>query len=316
MPANPDVLLLHQAAQEADRIREAFDSSFDRDVTLRVAETPEESLTAIEDAEVVLTLALSDEQLAAAESLSWVQAMNAGVDTYPTERLAERGITLTNSTGIHGEQIGQQVLAYLLLFERRIYEGMRQQRAGEWERYEAGELGDETLGIVGTGAIGGRVAEFGQTMGMDVVGTKRDPSTAPDAVDECYPPADLDSVLERSDYLVVACPLTDETRGLIGEAELARLDDDAVLVNIARGPIVDQDALVAALEADALRGAALDVSDPEPMPEDSPLRSMHNVVMTPHVAGSTPYYFDRAVELFARNYRAHVDGDDLANVIV
>jgi phosphoglycerate dehydrogenase-like enzyme len=315
MPANPDVLLLHQAVEEADRIREAFDSSIDRDVTLCVAETPEESLTAIEDAEVVLTLALSDDQLAAAESLEWVQAMNAGVDSYPSERLAERGITLTNSSGIHAEQIGQQVLGYLLLFERRIYEGMRQQRAGEWERYEAGELGDETLGVVGLGAIGGRVAEFGQTMGMEAVGTKRDPSTAPAAADRCYPPAELDGVLDRSDYLVVACPLTDETRGLIGEAELARLDDDAVLINIARGPVVDQEALIATLEDDALRGAALDVSDPEPMPEDSPLRSMPNVVMTPHVAGSTPYYFDRAVELFARNYRAYVDGEELENVI-
>jgi phosphoglycerate dehydrogenase-like enzyme len=316
MPANPDVFLLHQAADEADRIRDAFDASFDRDVTLRVAETPEDSLSAIEDAEVVLTVALSDEQLDAAESLEWVQAMNAGVDTYPTDRLAERGVTLTNSSGIHAEQIGQQVLGYLLLFERRIYEGMRQQRAGEWSRYDAGELGDETLGVVGLGAIGGRVAEFGQTMGMDVVGTKRDPSTAPAAVDDCYPPEDLAPVLDRSDYLVVACPLTDETRGLIGEAELARLDDDAVLVNIARGPIVDQDALIAALRDDTLRGAALDVSDPEPMPEDSPLRSMPNVVMTPHVAGSTPYYFDRAVELFARNYRAYVEGDPLENVIV
>jgi len=316
MAADPDVLLLHQAAQEAHRIRDAFDTAFERDITLEVATTPEESLDLIEDAEVVLTLALSEEQLDAADSLQWVQAMNAGVDTYPTARLSEREITLTNSAGIHGEQIGQQVLGYLLLFERRIYEGMRQQRAGEWSRYEAGELGDETLGIVGCGAIGGRVAEFGQTMGMDVVGTKRDPSTAPAAVDDCYGPDDLDAVLDRSDYLVVACPLTDETRGLIGESELARLDDDAVLVNIARGPIVDQDALIEALQNERLRGAALDVSDPEPMPEDSPLRSMHNVVTTPHVAGSTPYYFDRAVELFARNYRAYVDGETLENVIV
>jgi len=316
MATTPDVLLLHQAAQEADRIRDAFDTTFDRDVALAVATTAEESIDLIEDAEVALTLALSEEQVAAADSLQWVQAMNAGVDSYPTERLAERGITLTNSAGIHGEQIGQQVLGYLLLFERRIYEGMRQQRAGEWSRYDAGELGDETLGVVGCGAIGGRVAEFGQTMGMDVVGTKRDPSTAPDAVDDCYGADDLDAVLDRSDYLVVACPLTDETHGLIGEPELARLDDDAVLVNIARGPIVDQDALIAALEDDGLRGAALDVSDPEPMPEDSPLRSMPNVVMTPHVAGATPYYFDRAVELFARNYRHYVDGEELENVII
>jgi len=316
MTALPDVLLLHQAAGEADSVRSVFDGQLDDDVTLRVAETPAESRDALADAEIALTFALTDAQVDAADSLQWVQAMNAGVDSYPTARLRERGIALTNSSGIHAEQIGQQVLAYLLVFERRIHEGMRQQRAGEWDRYDAGELGDETLGVVGVGAIGGRVAEYGQTMGMDVIGTKRDPSTAPDAVDTCYPAEELDAVLDRADYLVIACPLTDDTRALVGERELERLDDDAVLVNIARGPIVDQNALIDALERDAIRGAALDVSDPEPMPEDSPLRSMDEVVMTPHVAGSTPYYFDRAIELFARNYRAYVAGDDLENRIV
>lgn len=316
MPAKPDVLLLSQASQEADRIRSVFTERVDSDVTLRVAETPEQSREALGEAEIALTLALSDEQLAATESLQWVQAMNAGVDSYPVDRLDDRGITLTNSSGIHSEQIGQQVLAYLLVFERQIYEGMRQQREGEWHRYEPGELGDETLGVVGLGAIGGRVAEFGSMMGMDVVGTKRDPSTAPAAVDDCFPPDRLGEVLDRAEYLVAACPLTDETQGLIGRSELERLGEDAVLVNIARGPIVDQDALIDALEHDDIRGAALDVSDPEPMPEDSPLRSMPNVVMTPHVAGATPYYFDRAIELFARNYERYVVGEELENVIV
>lgn len=316
MPAAPEVLLLHQTAQEADSIQAAFDEQFDRDVRLQVAATPEESRDVIADAKVVLTLALSGDQIAAAESLKWVQAMNAGVDSYPIERLEARGVTLTNSSGIHAEQIGQQVLGYLLLFERRIYEGIRQRRTGEWSRYEAGELGDETLGVVGLGAIGRRVAEFGSMMRMDVIGTKRDPSTAPESVDECFPADRLDVVLDRAEYLVVACPLTEATRGLIGRDELARLGDDAVLVNIARGPIVDQQALIDALEDEALRGAALDVSDPEPMPEDSPLRSMPNVVTTPHVAGSTPYYFDRAVELFARNYRHYVAGEEPENRIV
>jgi len=316
MTAPPEVLLLHQAAGEAEPIREAFEEQFDGDVTLRVAETPSESRQGLADAEVALTFAMTEEQVEAADALQWVQAMNAGVDSYPTERLEERGIALTNSSGIHAEQIGQQVLGYLLLFERRIHEGMRQQRAGEWDRYDAGELGDETLGVVGLGAIGSRVAEFGAMMGMDVIGTKRDPSTAPDCVDACYPADELDAVLDRAEYLVIACPLTEATRGLIGERELERLGDNAVLVNIARGPIVDQDALVEALRQEAIRGAALDVTDPEPLPADSPLRSMDSVVLTPHVAGSTPYYLDRALELFARNYRAYVAGEELENRIV
>jgi len=316
MPEKPDVLLLHQLSHEFERIRPAFEEHFPDDVGLRVAETPEESKAALSEVEIAYTFVLSDEQLAAAESLEWLQAMNAGVDSYPIDELEARGITLTNSSGIHGEQIGQHVLAYILLFERRLHEGIRQQRAGEWERYEAGELGDETLGVVGLGSIGARVAEFGSMMGMDVIGTKRDPTTAPDAVEECFEPDRLDAVLDRAEYLVLACPLTDDTRGLIGERELQRLGEDAVLINIARGPVVDQQALIDALEGDEIRGAGLDVSDPEPMPEDSPLRSMANVVTTPHIAGSTPYYFDRAVELFARNYERYVAGEELENVIV
>ncbi len=316
MPAAPDVLLLHQAAHGEAKIRPLLEDELPDDAELVVAEDEADSLEAIADAEIALTFALTEDQVAAAEDLEWVQAMNAGVDDYPTDALAERGVALTNSAGIHREQIGQHVLGYMLYFERRFDEGIRQQRAGEWDHYDAGELGDETLGIVGVGAIGGRVAELGQLFGMDVVGTKRDPSTAPEAVDECYPSERLDAVLDQADYLVLACPLTDETEGLIGGEELARLDEGAVLINIARGPVVDQSALIDALDDGDLRGAGLDVSDPEPMPEDSPLRSMEHVITTPHIAGSTPHYFDRAIELFAENYRAYVEGEELENRIV
>jgi len=312
----PDVLLLEHFG-EADRIRAAFDEHL-LDVDLRVAEDPDgdDALATLGDTEVVLTFRFSDEHLAAAEELRWVQALNAGVDSYPLDRLAERDIPLTNSSGIHAEQMGQQVLGYLLVFERRIHEGIRQQHAGEWERYSGGELSDDTLGVVGLGAIGSRVGEYGKRMDMEVVGTKADPETAPDCADACYPPEELDAVLDRADYLVVACPLNEATEGLLGAEEFARLDDGAVLVNIARGPIVDQDALVDALDSGEIRGAALDVTDPEPLPEESPLRDRYDVVLTPHMAGSSPYYFDRAVELFAENYEAFVAGEDLRNRIV
>jgi len=311
----PDVLLLDHDIHAAERIRPALADHLP-EVDLRVASDEAAALEAIPDAEVVLTFSLSEELLAAADSLAWVQALNAGVDAYPIDALAERGIVFTNSSGVHAEQIGQQVLGYLLVFERRIHEGIRQQRAGEWERYTGGELGDDTLGVVGLGAIGTRVGEYGQRMGMEVIGTKRDPGTAPDCADDCYSPDELDTVLDRADYLVVACPLTDETEGLIGEVEFERLDDEAVLVNIARGPIVDQTALIDALETGQIRGAALDVTDPEPLPEDSPLRDRHDVVVTPHMAGSSPYYFDRGIELFAENYRAYVEGGEFTNRIV
>ena len=152
---------------------------------------------------------------------------------------------------------------------------------------------------------------------MTVVGTKHDTSVDVPHVDELFPPDRLDEVLDEADYLVLACPLTDETRGLVGESELSRLDSDAVLVNISRGEVVDEAALVEALQSGGIRGAALDVFEEEPLPAESPLRSMSNVVMTPHVAGSTPYYFDRAIGLFADNLRRYGDGgvDDLRNRI-
>lgn len=314
-----NVAILHQAADHEESIREAFDRYFDGStVSLRVATDPEGSRDLLKSAPVALTFGLSEEQVQAATAVEWVQALNAGVDSYPLDALRERGIALTNASGVHAEPIGQQVLGYVLIFERRIHEGIRQQRAGEWDPYEGGELGDETLGIVGTGAIGQRVAELGASMDMTVVGTKRDTSVELPAVDELYSPDRLDEVLDSADYLVLACPLTDETRGLVGKSELSRLDSDAVLVNVARGEVVDEDALIDALQSGGIRGAALDVFEEEPLPTDSPLRSMSNVVTTPHVAGSTPYYFDRAVELFADNLQRYADGgvDDLQNRVL
>ncbi len=259
-------------------------------------------------AEVVLAYDLSGRQVARVDGLRWVQALTAGTDHFPTDALTERGVALTDAAGIHAEQAGEQVLGYLLVFERRIHEGMRQRRAGEWDRFQGGELKDDTLVVVGVGAIGTRVAELGATFGMTVHGVRRDPSVVPDPVDEMHPPEELDDVLGRADYVVLACPLTPATRGLIGAEQFRAMPDSAVLVNVARGPVVDEDALVEALERSGIRGAALDVFETEPLPAESPLRDLPNVVTTPHTAGTTPFYEARAAERFAEQYRAFAAG--------
>jgi phosphoglycerate dehydrogenase-like enzyme len=153
---------------------------------------------------------------------------------------------------------------------------------------------------------------------MTVVGTKRDPSTAPEAVDEVHGPDGLFDVLDGADYVLLSCPLTPETRGLVGRRELGTMDGEAVLVNVARGEVVDQDALVYALQQGGIRGAALDVFEEEPLPGESPLWDLPNVVVTPHMAGSTPYKFERIADIFAENYEAFVDGrvEDLRNRVV
>ncbi|MFB6161235.1 MAG: D-2-hydroxyacid dehydrogenase [Haloferacaceae archaeon] len=314
--SDPEVLVLHTVdASHWTSADDLVDALAERlpDLDVRVARTPPESRALVGDADVVLAAHLPDDLLAAADRLDWVQALSAGVDMFDRDALCERGVVLTSAAGVHAEPIAEQVLGYLLVFERGIHTGLRQQARGVWRRYEGGEIRGKTLGIVGLGSIGGRVASYGDAFGMTVVGTKRDPSSAPEAVDEAVdealPPDGLFEVIERADYLVVACPLTEETRGLLGWDELTAMRDDAVLVNVARGEVVDEEALAYVCQQGAIRGAALDVFAEEPLPADSRLWDLPNVVVTPHMAGSTPHKSARVAETFATNYRAYV-GDD------
>ncbi|WP_135853065.1 D-2-hydroxyacid dehydrogenase [Halorussus salinus] len=314
----PDVLIPHYVSKSArDGLTEGL-ADLLADLDLSVAATPPETEEYLSSAEVVLTNRFPAEEVAAASELQWVQALSAGVDHFPREAFADADVALTSASGIHAEPIGEQVLAYLLTFERNLQTGMNQKHRGVWENYGGRELRDETVGILGLGAIGGRVAELASAFGTRVVGTKRDPESAPDAVDEAYGPDGLYDVLAQSDYVVVALPLTDETRGLIGEEELRTMDSSSVLVNVARGEIVDEEALTTALQKGHLRGAALDVFETEPLPANSPLWDLSNVVITPHMAGSTPHYYDRCANLFAENYGRFVAGelDAMENRIV
>jgi phosphoglycerate dehydrogenase-like enzyme len=283
-----------------------------------VARNRAETREHIGSATVLVAIRLSDDLLDAATDLEWVQSLYAGVGGFDVDRLRERGIVLTSGAGIHAEAVAETVLGYLLTFERGLLQGLAQQRERTWRRYPTGELADGTLGIVGLGEIGRRVAELGQAFGTTVIGTKRDPAVDIGAVDEVFGPDDLHTVLNRSDYVVVACPLTDETRGLFDREAFVAMPSSAVLVNVARGPVVDEDALVTAVQEGVIRGAALDVTDPEPLPPESPLWTMPEVIVTPHVAGSTDQYWRRGAELFAENYAAFVEDRmaDLRNRVV
>lgn len=286
------------------------------DLDLVPAEDDEAMLAAASEAEVVVTGRLPEDLLATAEDLQWVQALSAGYDFLPVDALAEREVALTTVSGIHAKPIGQQVLGYLLFFERRFDRAVAQAARREWDRYGGRELGDRTVGIVGVGAIGSQVAEYAKSFDARVIGVKRDPSDAPAAVDAIYGPDDLATVLAESDYLVLSCPLTEATRGLLDADALATLPETAVLVNVARGEIVDQEALVTTLEADGLRGAALDVFETEPLPEDSPLWAREDVLVTPHMAGSTPHYWERAANVFVENYERFRADEPLENRVV
>jgi len=256
--------------------------------------------------------------VATVESVDWVHAATAGVDDYPLDRFADRGIVLTNGRGVTAEPVAEQALAFLLAFDRRVHRAVRQQVGGEWEWFGGHELRGKTVGVVGVGAIGRRFATLCSGFDTTVLGVKRDTDVTIDGVDELFVPGDLDAVLDRAEHLVLSCPLTDETRGLIGSPEFERLPDHAVVVNVARGEVLDEAALVAALDEGEIRGAALDVFATEPLPEESPLWERDDVILTPHMAGSTPAFWERNAALVAQNYPKFSRGerDEMENRVV
>lgn len=282
------------------------------DAEILTTATPAETEAQLDRADALVTLRLDAETVEAGE-FEWVQALSAGVDHYPQETLQEADVALTNASGVHAEPIGEQVLGAMLSFERRFLESQRNKDRNSWERVEGGELNGKTLGIVGVGAIGSRVAELGSAFGMEVLGTKRDPETMPDAVDEAFGADGHTALCQRADYLVLACPLTDETEGLIGAPEFRLLDSDAVLVNIARGAVCDEEALIRALQYKQIRGAALDVFETEPLPAESPLWDLSNVLLTPHMAGSTTKKDERWADIIGDNYRRFGTEESLVN---
>lgn len=281
------------------------------------AVTPEETAEKVADAEMLVVGRLDEEWLDRGHQLQLLQTLWAGVDMYPLDSIEDSGVAMANAAGIHARPIAEHVLGYMLQFERGLLDAVENRQRGVWEVAPGGELGSKTVGIIGVGAIGSRVAELASAFGMDTLGTKRDTSSAPDVLDELFPADQYTDVLRRADFLVLSCPLTDETEGLLGMDEL-RLLGDSVVINVARGEIVDQDALVRALQYDIIDGAALDVFEEEPLPADSPLWDLSNVVITPHMAWRSPETTERWADLIAQNYRAVADGDhgSIANRVV
>jgi phosphoglycerate dehydrogenase-like enzyme len=193
---------------------------------------------------------------------------------------------------------------------------IRAQARREWQRFMPQELFGKTVGIVGMGHIGTEVARLAKAFGCYVVATRRS-ITLPsrdDAADELLPPGSLLDLLARSDFVVLAVPLTAETRQLIGESELRAMKPTAVLINIARGTVVDEAALVQALKGGWIAGAGLDVFEQEPLPEDSELWGMDNVIMSPHISGGTAIYNQRATGIFCQNLRLYLAGEPLLNL--
>jgi len=290
---------------------------------IRVCTSPEALRAALGDADALIGGAsITAEEVAAAPRLRWVQATIAGVEGFLIPALRERPIVLTNFSGIAAPSIAEHVVALMLAFARGPPPLLRRQDRREWDDNHADapptfELAGQTLGIVGLGDIGEELARRAHALGMHVQATDRDAGNgdAPAYIEALLPSERLPDLLADADHVALCLPLTAATEHLIGRDELARMGPSAYLYNVGRGEIVDQEALVAALRDGTIAGAGLDVATPEPLPADSPLWALPNVLITGHTAGRTPLYWERGIELLIDNVRRFLAGEELRNTV-
>ncbi|MDG5778805.1 D-2-hydroxyacid dehydrogenase [Haloarculaceae archaeon H-GB2-1] len=270
------------------------------DADVRLAATPDERSRLVERARVVTGKDLTRDELDRAAELELFACTFAGTDHLPLDAFAAHDVAVTNASGVHGPGAAEQVLGYILSFARRLGQGWHNSERGVWQHYQADELQDSTVTVVGMGAIGTAILDRLAPFGVDTVGVRHSPEKGGPA-DEVVGYDEVDAVLPRSDYIVLACPLTETTRGLLDDDTFDHLRPNAFLVNIARGPVVETDALLRALRKERIAGAALDVTDPEPLPHDHELWDFENCLITPHNAGHTPRYWDRLAKIIATN---------------
>ncbi|WP_323675766.1 D-2-hydroxyacid dehydrogenase [Halorubellus sp. PRR65] len=281
----------------------------DHDIVL--ARTPSEEREVVQDADVVAGMNISDAVLESfGDDVSLFACAFAGTGHLPMAELEARDVAVTNASGVHGPNMGEHALAAVLSFARRFHVARRQMEDDVWRSYPTHELAGSTVTVVGMGAIGTAVAERLDAFDVETVGVRHSPEKGGpvDRVVGYDDAAGVEAAFADSSYVVLACPLTDTTAGLVDHDAFVTMPSDAVLVNMARGPVVDTDDLVAALRTHEIRGAALDVTDPEPLPSGHPLWDFDNVLVTPHNAGHTPNYYERLADILAENVQRLADG--------
>jgi phosphoglycerate dehydrogenase-like enzyme len=292
-----DIVVLHHKIHGldpddyADTIRQARP-----DLDVVVARTPEEEKKYLAEASVATGYQIDSELVAASETLELFACTFAGIGHLPLDALEKADVTVTNASGVHGPNVAEQVLGYVLSDVRNLRRAWEQNERGEWNHFQGGEIRGSTATVVGMGPIGKEIIARFNDFGVETIGVRYTPEKGGNADDVVGFEGTLDAAA-RSDYLVLACPLTETTEGLVDEQVFGALSPDAMLVNIARGQVVDTDALVSALRGNDIRSAALDVTDPEPLPVDHPLWTLSNCLVTPHNAGHTPEYWRRCTNI-------------------
>jgi phosphoglycerate dehydrogenase-like enzyme len=284
----------------------------------------EDTLQRAAEAEVlVVTGFWSAEVLKRAERLKFIQVCGAGYNQFDLEAIKARGIRLCHGSGVNRNAVSDHAMAMMLAITRRLSEAHSNQKTQHWRGMisdrgkREDELAGKTLLIFGMGGIGERLARLAKAFEMRVIGFKRDPSQHGAIADEVHASADFANYLGQADMVALTCPLTAETNKIIDAKALEAMRETAYLINVARGGCVDSDALVASLQSGSIAGAALDVTEPEPLPIDSPLWAMDNVLITPHTGGETQSYEDNVVDMLLANLERLWGGnEDLINRIV
>ncbi len=275
----------------------------------------------LEEAEVLFDFGPRDltERLPSWPRLRWIQATSAGVGQFAARTgLTRSPIIITTASGVHARPLAEFVLMAMLMFEKGAFRLFADQRERRWERYAGGEIAGKVVGVVGVGRIGREVARVTRALDARAIGVARalDGRRAADlGMDALFPVEHIDDVLPTVDYLVLCLPHTADTDQLLSAARLALLKPAAVLINVARGAVMDEEALIAMLQSGRLRGAALDVFAREPLPPESPLWGLPNVLISPHSASTAGNENQKIVGLFRENLRRYLDGQPLRNVL-
>jgi len=292
------------------------------ETSLAVGDSAEAFRRAAADAEVIFNWSLAGDMLREVFGMCplvrWVHTRSAGLDNILFPELVESPVPLTNGSGVFSAPLGEFAMAAILFFAKDLRRMVRNQMAGRWEQFDIAEIEGQTLGIIGYGDIGRAVATRARALGMQVVAVKRQGPplyNVDPLVSRIYSPDRRIEMIARCDYVVMAAPLTAETRGMIGEPEFAAMKASAVVINLDRGPVIDEAAMVRALSARRIRGAALDVFDQEPLAEGHPFYQLDNLLLSPHCADHTPDWLERAMQFFIDQFERFRKGEPLLNVV-
>jgi phosphoglycerate dehydrogenase-like enzyme len=296
-------------------------SRLQQDIQIVVSDDPEKLKSLAADADAILFADFDGDLLAnvlpLANRVRWIHCLWTGVEMILKPKIVAHPAPLTNGRGVFRWPLADWVIAAMLFFAFDLGRVIRQQEQGMWKPFISTSLMGRVLGIVGFGSIGAAAAARARVFGMKIAALRRRPELfeSDSLPDQTYGPGQLKELMAASDYILVVTPLTAETRGLIGEAEIAAMKPSAVIINIGRGPVIVEAALVRALEAGRIRGAALDVFNTEPLPSEHPFWRMPNVLLSPHTADRVEGFLDPAFESFVENLDRFRKGEPLANVV-